>query len=281
MLKNITKDVENALFKFNIPYKIIQGINIYERKEIKDITCFFSFILNNKDSLSFKRIFEVIKKGVGEKTVNNIINYSSAYENNLLVATCHYLETKELKSNIKKGIMFFLNIIEEIKETMTYANVTECIEKVLELTSYFDNNINEDNEDKKTNIYNFIDMAAVYDSIEELMDNLNCMVASKEENDDDNYVKLLTMHNAKGLEFNVVIIIDAIEGIVPSSKAISLKDIEEERRIFYVACTRAKKLLFFIVPKYTMMRGKNIKSTNSRFINEIDKEFIFKCENKK
>ena len=107
--------------------------------------------------------------------------------------------------------MFFLNIIEEIKETMTYANVTECIEKVLELTSYFDNNINEDNEDKKTNIYNFIDMAAVYDSIEELMDNLNCMVASKEENDDDNYVKLLTMHNAKGLEFNVVIIIDAIE----------------------------------------------------------------------
>ena len=277
----LTKDVENALFKFNIPYKIIQGINIYERKEIKDITCFFSFILNNKDSLSFKRIFEVIKKGVGEKTVNNIINYSSAYENNLLVATCHYLETKELKSNIKKGIMFFLNIIEEIKETMTYANVTECIEKVLELTSYFDNNINEDNEDKKTNIYNFIDMAAVYDSIEELMDNLNCMVASKEENDDDNYVKLLTMHNAKGLEFNVVIIIDAIEGIVPSSKAISLKDIEEERRIFYVACTRAKKLLFFIVPKYTMMRGKNIKSTNSRFINEIDKEFIFKCENKK
>ena len=109
----------------------------------------------------------------------------------------------------------------------------------------------------------------------------NMAIRFKEENDDDNYVKLLTMHNAKGLEFNVVIIIDAIEGIVPSSKAISLKDIEEERRIFYVACTRAKKLLFFIVPKYTMMRGKNIKSTNSRFINEIDKEFIFKCENKK
>ena len=278
--KYLTKDIENALFKFNVPYKIINGTNIYERKEIKDIICFFSFILNNKDSIAFKRIFEVIKKGVGEKTLNNIINYSSSYDNNLLVATIHYLEESNLKSNTKNGIKFFLNIIEEIKETMTYANVTECIEKVLEVTAYIDNNLSENDESKKDNIYNFIDIVSIYNSIEELIDNFNCIINTKEE-DDDNSVKLLTMHNAKGLEFNVVIITDVIEGIIPSSKATTLKDIEEERRIFYVGCTRAKKLLFLIAPKYTLIKGRNIKSVNSRFINEIDKEFIFKCENKK
>ena len=119
-------------------------------------------------------------------------------------------------------------------------------------------------------------------SLEEFLSEISLVSDVEEYKNNDSVVTLLTVHSAKGLEFKNVFIIGLEEGIFPHKNSFdSTQDMEEERRIFYVACTRAKKLLFFIVPKYTMMRGKNIKSTNSRFINEIDKEFIFKCENKK
>ena len=273
---HISKDIENALFKYNIPYEIINGINIYERKEIKDIVSFLNFAVNPYDAIAFERAVSVLKKGVGPATIKGIIEYSVSANIDLFSGTYNYINTIKLNSKIKNGLEFFINVMTEIKNNLDISSPSECIELILELTGYIDN-LSEDEEERKENLINLIDISSNYETIYDFIENINYLSNNKDS--ENNTVKLLTMHNSKGLEFNLVIIVSAIEGVVPSSKALTEKDIEEERRIFYVACTRAKKLLFFIAPKYTFNKGRTIKTIRSRFLDEINinNNYIYIC----
>ena len=277
----LSKDIENLLFKYSVPYEISNGVNIYDRKEIKDIISFFTILMNPYDEMAFKRICEVVKKGIADTTIKEVIDYSYAHECICINGIELILEDKNYNSirpSSKKGLLFLLNVLFEINETVNTISIADNINKIIELTGYLDDIDEEEADKRKEHINNLIGVSYNYDNLYDFLSNFISLY-NRETIKDENKVKLLTMHNSKGLEFKIVIITDLIEEVIPSAKALTEKEIEEERRIFYVACTRAQKLLFFITPKYRMFRGKNLRTKTSRFIDEISEEYLFVKDN--
>lgn len=274
----ISKDIEEALLKYKIPYKLVGSINFYNRKEVKDIISYFSFLINPYDAVAFERILKAPKKGIGDTTIENIIKYSKDNKIDLMTA----LSSIEFKGKLKDKISNFIEILEELNDSICVEKPNESIERMIRLTNY-DNYIMESEkaievaEEKIKNIEELIEISQYFDSIEELTANitLDSEIETEKENN-NNCVNLLTMHSAKGLEWQVVILASVIEGSTPSYRANSFEEIEEERRLFYVGCTRAKKLLFITMPKYIMQKGNWIRTQQSRFIEEMDEQYLYK-----
>lgn len=271
----LSREIEDALLKYRIPYKIIGGTNFYSRKEIKDVMSYFRLIINPNDVIAFTRAISTPKRGIGEKTIEKIVAYSKDNNCTLLEAALNATTGKAKASSEE-----FVNIINELENEMETGTPEEAIELMLKLTKYVkytrDTEKKSIADDRIENLQELLELSSSFESIEELSANITLDSVAAENNEEEDCVQLLTMHSSKGLEWNVVIVAGAIEGIAPSYRAKTNSEIEEERRLMYVATTRAKKLLFITMPKYTLKQGSYIRSLESRFTEEIDSQYMYR-----
>ena len=265
--------VEEAFLTSNISYNIVGSYAFYNRKEIKDLIAYLKLIYNNKDDVSLLRVINYPKRGIGNKAIENL-----AIKSNVL--------DKSLYEVIDSGKeLEFKNMIEEIKKEESHLTLTELIDVVLDKSG-----MKKSLEDEKSieadirleNLEEFKSIAKAMEinegivSLEELLDKLALVSdVSEQKNDNEDKVTLMTMHAVKGLEYDYVFVVGVEEGLFPHSNSLESNDeLEEERRLCYVAITRAKKKLYLINARSRILYGKVSSNVPSRFINEISDEYI-------
>lgn len=271
-----SRALEDALLKYKIPYEILSGINFYARKEIKDILAFMKFIVNPHDAIAFDRIVNIPKRGLGEKSIANVIDESRSHIPPIdLLTAC---TTAKLRNPGKKNILDFHNVMTELRDLVDVLTVPEFIQEIITKTNYYDylesEYDQEEYDDKCMNIMELIELSHSFLTIEEMLEQTS--LGRKEEDDEIGSVQLMTMHMSKGLEYPVVFLVGCNEGTSPHFNALgNIKAMEEERRLFYVGMTRAKKLLILTRPMYTMHQGGGwMKAVKSPFLDEIDPQFL-------
>ncbi|WP_448583277.1 ATP-dependent helicase [Thermocrinis sp.] len=259
----LTEIYERALFSASIPYKVVGEVRFFERSEIKDALSFLKVLINRKDRLSFERALEVGTYGIGKSTLNHIEKF---YSEDWLRA-CQ-LSLKTLSPTKASALYQFLIKLQKIDLT----NYAQSLEEFLGSIEFFERlkerypkNWLEREENVKELFRYLREKEKEGYTIQEVLEEINLVGGGEEE---ANGVKLMTIHASKGLEFSVVFLPRLEEGILPHEKSLNnIRELEEERRLFYVAITRAKDLLFM---SYT----KNDKSKPSRFLSDIDKRFL-------
>ncbi len=267
----LSRNLEEAMMRYNIPYQIIGGVRFYERAEVKDILAYLRFALNPNDAQAFKRIINLPSRGIGEKTIKKI---QSFVKENWLQGLTEAYETFSPK--IKMRLQEFLELIEYIQR---FGN-----EKPSETAKYIFNNLNyeeyliskypKDWEDRIANIEELFNaLKEVEKSGKTLSEFLeeSSLIQAQDNIQDDNSVKIMTIHAAKGLEFPVVFIAGLEEGIFPSRRTFEdIEQMEEERRLFYVAITRAKEKVYLTYAKNRYgYNGQFMETQLSRFVEEI------------
>lgn len=281
---NLSRIVEEIFLRYKIPYQILSGINFYARKEIKDILAFIKFIANPFDLEAFSRIVNIPKRGIGEKTIQKIIDESRNHipPIDAVTACKNLLDKGEIKGKAKGGISNFIAVIETIATSVDDITVAELMSEIIKQSNYYEylkDEYSEDYDDKLSNVMELIELSYSFASLEEFLEQTS--LDRKEDEDEDNCVQLLTMHMSKGLEWPAVFLIGCNEGTNPHFRSLgSPSQIDEERRLFYVAMTRAKKNLFITRPRRVQQNGYFMDGKASRFINEISKNYLYLTKNK-
>ncbi|MDO4381974.1 MAG: DNA helicase PcrA [Clostridia bacterium] len=277
-----SRAIEDIFRRENIPYKIIGGLKFYERKEIKDIIAYLRLIFNTSDNLSLKRIINEPKRGIGKTSLDNIQDISdktgkSMYE------IIKYAEQYEL-NRVKANSMQFVEVIEELRKQVNQIPISELIKLTLNKTGYVKALENENTIEAESRIQNLEEFLTVAIEFEEQMAentlaeflesiSLTSDIDNMEESEDT--VTLMTLHSAKGLEFPVVFLVGMEEGIFPGYKSIGeIKELEEERRLFYVGITRAMQYLYLTCAKRRTIFGSTSYNQMSRFLKEIPKDLL-------
>lgn len=280
---NQSRAVEEVFLKYKVPYEILSGVNFYARKEIKDITAFIKFLCNPNDLEAFSRIINIPKRGIGAKTIekiadecNNHIPPIDAY-----TACKNLLEAGSVKGKAKSGIEQFLSVVGTLGSIMDDKTVPELISEIIKLSNYYEylkDEFEEEYDDKIVNLVELVELSYSFNSLDEFLE--QTALNRKEDETEEDKVQLLTMHMSKGLEWNAVFIIGANEGTNPHFRSLSSSiAIDEERRLFYVAMTRARANLFICRPKRVQQNGFFMDSKSSRFISEISSQFIYTPKN--
>ncbi|MFE5324664.1 DNA helicase PcrA [Paenibacillus sp. NPDC056579] len=282
--------IEEILIKSDIPYQIVGGIKFYDRKEIKDILGYLRLISNPDDDISFARIVNVPKRGIGDTTIDRLAD-AAGRRGISMFAMLEEVEALEIGTKAKHALADFREMINNLYRMVDYLSVTELTEKMLEMTEYRVElqrektieatarleNIDEflsvtmdfekRNEDKS--LVSFLTDLALIADIDSMNDKAEAAA------DANNSVVLMTMHSAKGLEFPVVFIIGMEEGVFPHSRANNdNEELEEERRLAYVGITRAEQELFLTCARMRTLFGRTNMNAPSRFLTEIPEELL-------
>ena len=271
-----SRGMEQKLIESSIPYKIYGGVPFYSRMEIADILSFIKFLLNKKDFTAFERSISIPKRGIGDKTIQKIETFAREEYLDSGKTLFDALYKAPVKGKAKKGLDEYINFmekLEELKLQLPPAQFIESIIRELDYTKYLESTIDGDITDRLENLVELVNVASQFTQIEDLLEQASLYAIDEDNNEKRNAIQMMTMHSSKGLEFKAVIIIGAVEGTNPHFKADTAKEIEEERRLFYVACTRAKDYLFISSPLSTMQRGLTKRQIPSRFIDEIDNRY--------
>ena len=279
-LQSQSRNVEEGLLRNGIPYHIVGGLPFYGRKEIKDVLAYMRFILNPKDVEALKRIINVPKRSIGNKSEKLILACFSQL--NYAILSARDLQKVVEKVNLSKktdnSFRRFIILLEQLEAFSGTHTPKEFVDEVIKQTGYCDyliDNEKDEADDKIENLLELENIAAGYSDVGEF---LNTMVLNTEKQDDGvSGVNLMTMHASKGLEFPAVIMVGANEGTIPHFKAVADGDVSEERRLFYVAMTRAERFLFITRPKIMMQRGEPRFCSQSRFLSEVDPSYLEKA----
>ena len=311
----LSRSIESALREKGIPFKVYGGMRFYDRKEIKDIIAYLRIINDSHDDLALERIINVPKRGIGDTTVDKIRTLAKANEMTMFDVCEQSMRFPELQ-RLSGRLVEFTNLINRFRDTMledmsfkdfvdlvenesgmiqeiidereTKGELTDRVENLKELlseASEFEKNhrtvpgqmpASEDEDDMYLD-----DEMKTADTLQGLLsiylENAALYSAGDEYNEGDDYVRLMTIHSAKGLEFGAVFLIGAEDGIFPGYKSISdMVALEEERRLMYVAITRAKKNLFIVVTRQRMLFGQTQCLPPSRFLKEINPGHLYK-----
>ncbi len=276
-----SRSLEEAFIQEALPYRIVGGLRFYDRKEIKDTLSYLKIIYNPKDNKSLERIINVPKRGVGDKTVQGF--EAKASEQNKS-AVEYLLENSEEITNT--GLLNFSFIIRDLFEKSKELNIVELINYILEKTGYI--KMLEDgtleNESRIENLKELISVASAFEDetpeegLEKFLDDVSLLEGAGEEDvNAKSSVTLMTIHAAKGLEFEYVFVVGMEENLFPHSNSLmDNNEMEEERRLAYVAITRAKKRLFLTHAVKRKYFGINQNNPISRFIGDIDDELLEK-----
>ena len=276
---------EEKFLLANIPYKIVGGVNFYGRKEIKDLLAYMKTVDNSLDDLAVQRIINVPKRGIGAATIGKVEAYAAEQEIHFYDALLEADYVPGLGRAAAK-IRPFTLFIQSLRSQLEYLSVKELLEKIIEETGYVRDLEAEDTDEARARIENIdelISKTADYDSsaaepslsgfLQEVA--LVADIDSVDENSD--YVLLMTLHSAKGLEFNEVYMAGMEDGLFPSYMTITggdASELEEERRLCYVGITRARKRLTLTAARQRMIRGETQYSKTSRFVREIPRELV-------
>ena len=280
---------EEACVKHNVPYKIVGGVNFYQRREIKDILSYLRLISNGVDDLALTRIVNVPKRGIGPGTVDSLRNLAASKGISMYDAIDE-LDNKTAAAS--KKLLSFRELIEGFRSKAGSGelSLTELITAVRDDTGYADELMKEGEIEGKTrleNIDELINKAADYQDSEgqlsalsRFLEEVSLIADIDGLSDSDDVLRLMTLHGAKGLEFDRVFLCGMEEGLFPSSASINADDpeaeIEEERRLCYVGITRARKVLRMSSAAERMVNGEMRYTRVSRFIDEIPDEFLIK-----
>lgn len=278
--------VERMLVKCGIPYRVYGGMRFYDRKEIKDVTSYLSFINNHSDMLRFKRIINEPKRGIGDSTVALIEDISrdlrlSPFD---VLKTCEEYAPLSKKLNALKNAYAMFNFLTEKSEELP---LDEFLDVLLDKTGYLDYLKTLENADTKIeNVQELRSSMAKYmqeadePSLSGFLEEVALYTEADRDDGSDDKVTLMTVHSAKGLEFDNIFVIGLDDGIFPSSRSFdSEEDMEEERRLAYVAITRAKKRLYLANAAQRMIFGQTQRNVTSRFMREIGSDLIEKHDN--
>lgn len=276
-LSHLSRAMEDALLSNTIPYSVVGGLPFYARKEVKDIMSYARLLYNSRDKQAFERVVNVPKRGIGDKALNAIFSVANEQKDAKidLVETCKGVS---LKGKAKKGLENFNYIMASLKDKSEQGLTPgELIEEIISVTDYRGYLLTEDDaEERIQNILELKTIADQYETLDDFIYNMSLNSVEEDEEQPEDKVQLLTMHSSKGLEYPVVFIIGANEGTSPHHKATTSKQVDEERRLFYVALSRAEKMLFITRPKNVTIKGQTMRTTASRFIDEIDDVYLMR-----
>ena len=280
---------EEKFVTANIPYKIVGGINFYARREIKDLLCYLKTIDNGKDDLAVRRVINVPKRGIGLTSINRVQDYAAAYD----IGFYDALLSADAIPNIGRGLSkleSFVALIEHFKVDAKDMTLSDLMQEILDVTGYIDSLMAEGPEEAEARIENIDELRSKIATYEETCEENNepatlngfleevALVADIDSLDEDtDYVVLMTLHSAKGLEFSHVYLAGLEDGIFPSYMTItadSPEELEEERRLCYVGITRAEEELTLTCARRRMIRGETQYNKISRFLKEIPMELL-------
>ena len=263
---------EEQFLKDNMPYKIVGSYYFYNRKEIKDLISYLRMIFNPHDTLSLERSINVPKRGIGEKTINSLKEEANLRNISMFDAIS---KGKELE---------YKKIIEGLIEDKDKYTLTELIDEVLNrsgMKSSLESDHSLESDIRLENLEEFKSITSSFEektgvvSLEEFLESIALVADMGQYKEVDDAVTLMTLHSAKGLEYEVVFIIGMEEGIFPHVNSFdNSEDLEEERRLCYVGITRAKKELYLLYAKRRKLYGQDMMNVKSRFLNEIDSNLI-------
>lgn len=288
----MSRRFEDILLKFNVPHRVIGNISFYKRKEIKDIIAYLHLLINMGDDYSFSRVYNTPKRGVGDATFAKLVE--EAQSSNLRLFDLINEQSEILKGKAKDTMVNFKNMIIELKEKINQQSLLDTYEQLVEKSGYKTMLENDDatldisfqSERRLDNLNEFkslmMEKIAGYDinftNYEILVNLLNDLALHEQAQEIDDfgeYVNLMTVHSAKGLEFKIVFITCLEQGLFPSNQSLmETMNIDEERRLFYVALTRAKDQVYLTNSQTRFMYGHYMSNLDSQFIEEIDNELM-------
>ena len=271
-----SRNIEEAMLHANIPYKVIGSFYFYNRKEIKDLIAYLRLIYNSDDDVSLTRIINSPKRGIGAKTMEQLSLKAS-------ISGMSIFDTIDSGKELK-----FKELIINLKKESEVLSLTELVDKVLDETGLKKELESEGTLEAEARLENLEEFKSITKTFEDIngivslsdfLSEISLVADVEEHKDRDDVVTLMTMHSAKGLEFKYVFVIGMEEGIFPHSRCLDSNDeLEEERRLCYVAITRAKKKLWLVSAKRRVLYGLDSINPTSRFVREIGDEYIEKEE---
>lgn len=286
-----SRTIEEALLKSNIPYTMVGGTKFYSRKEIRDVISYLNLIANPADNISFERVVNEPKRGVGPGTLEKIRTFAYEQDMSLLDASANIM-LSPIKGKAAQGVYDFANVILNLRDQLDDLSITEVVEAVLAQSGYLDALSMQQTLESQARIENIEEFMSVTKNFDETntdgtedetgIDRLGrflndlALIADTDDGDvEAAEVTLMTLHAAKGLEFPVVFLIGMEEGVFPLSRASEEPDeLEEERRLAYVGITRAEEILFLTNANTRTLFGKTNYNRPSRFLREISDDLL-------
>ena len=279
--------LEEKFVARSIPYRIVGGVNFYQRREIKDILAYLKTIDNGRDDVALQRIINVPKRGIGATTLGKFMEYGQARDLSLFEAL-EFCDDIPRLGKAGDKIRAFVNMIDVFRAQSEYITLAELLQNVLDETGYvkeLEAESTEEAQGRIENIDELMNKVIAYEEAEEeptlsgFLENVALVADIDSLNEAEDYVMLMTLHSAKGLEFPYVYMCGMEDGLFPSYMTIVNDDpeeIEEERRLCYVGITRAKKRLTLTYARSRMVRGSTQYNMVSRFVREITPELFYK-----
>ena len=286
-----SRTIEEALLKSNIPYTMVGGTKFYSRKEIRDVISYLNLIANTSDNISFERVVNEPKRGVGPGTLEKLRNF--AYEQNMsLLDASANIMLSPIKGKAAQGVYDFANMILNLRDQLDGLSITDTVEAILDKSGYLDALSMQQTLESQSRIENIEEFMSVTKNLDETntdgtedetgIDRLGrflndlALIADTDDGEAEAAeVTLMTLHAAKGLEFPVVFLIGMEEGVFPLSRASEEPDeLEEERRLAYVGITRAEEILFLTNANTRTLFGKTGYNRPSRFLREISDDLL-------
>ena len=285
-----SRTVEEALLKSNIPYTMVGGTKFYSRKEIRDVISYLNLIANPSDNISYERVVNEPKRGVGPGTVEKIRDFAASQEISLLEASANIM-LSPVKGKAAQAVYEFANLILDLRDRLDDYSVTELVELVLKKTGYSAALAAQATLESQARIENIEEFLSVTKNFDENPDNpadetgldklsrfLNdlALIADTDDgNTESSEVTLMTLHAAKGLEFPVVFLVGMEENVFPLSRASEDEnELEEERRLAYVGITRAEKILYLTNANSRLLYGRTNYNQPTRFLREISSDLL-------
>lgn len=288
-----SRAMEETLLKANIPYKMVGGHKFYDRKEIKDILAYLNVLANPQDSISFERIVNSPKRGIGPGSIEKLRSFASLHEWPLLEAAQN-VELANIGGKAGQQLGSFGEMIQEVTQMIPYLTVTELTKEVLDRSGYLEDLKIQNTLEAQARIENLEEFLTVTQEFDKQFEQQNEEDADAPEEkltvflndlalvsdidnleEDASQVTLMTLHAAKGLEFPVVFLIGLEEGVFPLSRALMEEsELEEERRLAYVGITRAEEALYLTNAFSRTLYGRTQYNRPSRFVEEIDQELL-------
>ena len=278
-----TREFEERFLKIGMPYRILGGTKFYERAEIKDCVAYLRLIHQEKDDLAFERIVNNPKRSIGDTTLKTVHEFGKEHNLSLEASSIKMIEKNLIKPKTKIGLSFFLSALSKWRNDLVLKKVShiKLLQTVLDESGYsamLKNKKDLDNENRLENIKELLSAMKEFDNLESFLEHVS-LATSVDQDWDGEKINMMTMHAAKGLEFDVVFLPGWEEGLFPHQKSIEekgQKGLEEERRLAYVGITRAKKRAIISFSMNRFYQGDWIDSMASRFIDELPEKHLEK-----
>lgn len=282
---------EEGLLKYNIPYKVFGGMQFYQRAEIKDIIAYLTVINNPQDTINLNRIINVPKRKIGDKSIEKIKEFANETNISMFEALGKGMEIPGLTSGVKIALDELYTILSDLMELSNEVNVSQVFDELIKRVGYFyylNSTYGVEAEGRIENVEelknSIVELEKTVDflTLREYLENVSLISATDDLEGESDYIKLMTIHNSKGLEFPVVFLTGVEDDIFPGSKKVLFnpEELEEERRLCYVAITRAEEKLYLTYAKSRFVYGEFLTKIKSRFIEELPVKVLDRVEKK-